>query len=109
MKKPESIDALPDRIQAVERRGLPDGFKEMTVNELYSDSSEAANLKPWWMPPRWLGAGIAACWAAVLCLQIATPRDDDVIASRGIEIKPTEKQSESRRELFAVLNQEIER
>ena len=109
MKRMEPDDSLPDRVKAIERRGLPDDFKAAIINELYRDSPEVVALKPWWMPPRWLGAGIAACWIAILSLQISTPKDSQALASREIEIKPTQKQSESRRELFAALNQGSER
>ena len=104
MKTPEPDDSLADSIKKIERRGLPDDFKESLMQELYPDSSETIAAGPWWMPPRWLGFGIAACWIAILSLQLSTPKDNTPLVIHESGTKTEREDNITQRELLAILN-----
>ena len=74
------------------------------MQDLFPDSSEAIVGGPWWMPPRWLGYGIAACWIAILSLQLTTPKESTplVVRDKGSKAKPLNNISQ--RELLAAIN-----
>ena len=110
MNTPEPDDSLPNRIRETKRRSLPSDFKQALIEELYSDASdptETVVTGPWWMPPRWLGFGIAACWFAILTLQLTTPKDDGPLFSQSEKISPEHLDYVSHQELLVALDIEI--
>ena len=108
MNTPKPNDSLPSRIRGIERRNLPADFKQTLMEELYPETSETVVTSPWWMPPRWLGFGIAACWFAILSLQLATPQDDGLLLSQTEKNIPEHPNYPSHQELLAAFILEID-
>lgn len=75
MKPEESNDEFVTRLKAVQRRGLPEDLKNDLLGELYVDPSESVREAPWWMPPRWMSVGLAACWMMIIALRLITPTE----------------------------------
>ena len=75
MKTEESNDEFVARLKAVQRRELPKDLKDDLLGELYVEPSKGVPKAFWWMPPRWMSVGLAACWMMIIALRLITPTE----------------------------------
>lgn len=108
MKTEDSNDEFVARLKAVQRRGLPESLKEDLLGELYAESSEEVTEGSWWMPPRWVGVGLAACWMAIAALRLMTPMGEERPMVRSQEERTNVVSFVERQEFLASLEIGIE-
>lgn len=73
------------RLRKVERRGLPDGWKDEVMAAAFPEEPEEGEVVVWWRPPRWLAAGLAACWVAIIALRLGAPVEEVVVTEMPAE------------------------
>jgi len=108
MKTPEPDEPLTARISKVQRHTLPDGFKESLLDEIFQTPPKKVELISWWMPPRWLGFGLAACWFAIFVFQFSTPQDSSPLISQDQEADSEQLNYVNNRALLVALNKDID-
>ena len=104
MKIEHPDDPLPEHIKGIERRSLPDDFRQSLMNELFHETSKTVVSGPWWVPPQWLGFGVAACWGLIFSLQLMTPKDQAALALQKLDLNAVPSFSLQQQELFAALD-----
>ena len=82
-----------EKVRGIVRAPLPGEWRaEILTAAMEEERSSAV----WWAPPRWLGAGLAACWATIGVLSLSTP---DTTAPGGrlvVDDLPEERLAERR-------------
>lgn len=76
-------DNLISRMGKVERRAIPESWEGEILAAAFPKEPERSNVVAWWLPPRWLGAGLAACWLGIAVLRVAAPVDADRPLAKG--------------------------
>ena len=88
-----------EKVRGIGRAGLPGEWRaEILTAAMEEERSSAV----WWVPPRWLGAGLAACWATIGILSLSTP-DTTAPGGRLMVNDLPEEQLAERRVLLADL------
>mgnify|MGYP001817849628 CR=1 FL=1 len=71
----------------VARRSLPPEWREDIIEAALAEPREAGSgpASAWWMPPRWMKVGMAACWVAIGVLHLTRPEPSQVLSAHALE------------------------